>query len=254
MLIIGSVAMRHHFTDARAPVDIDVIVDGSSLKKKVGGLLVETFWDEPMRLIKDESGNDTFISASNLLTLKMSHAGWDVNWRKTMFDIAFLQRRGCVVSVPLYEKLVKMWSVIHGKKQVNTNMTDREFFSDAVVRKYDHDWLHEQTAIGPVPAYLSIQVKHGSPHCDKNKWEETPDDVRFNCVIEETLVTAIERFNLDLTSTKSQKLIAISVAFKKLCTTMSSGWFSMYCIQNGIRMSTESPRILAHLNSTLGKL
>lgn len=254
-MFIGSTAIKHHCPDFRAPKDIDIISpNGFSEKRNVGGMLIETHWDSPMEYFYNFNYASTFPSLSALLTLKMSHVNWDIEWNKHMSDIRFMQENGALVLQPLYHGLVERWIPIHGKKRVNTNMSNEQFFSDAVKRKYDHDWLHEQVAYDKEPAYKSIQIDVSSPHCSEELFQCQDALVQFNCYVEEVIVTAIERFNLTKKSTRSERMVAVSKAQKKLITTMSSGWFALYCIEYARFLSRKRHQIDAHLKLILEKL
>ncbi|WP_230677601.1 hypothetical protein, partial [Streptococcus pneumoniae] len=75
------------------------------------------------------SSDKTFCDLSTLLTLKLSHSGWDINWVKTVKDISFLKSWGAVVNEELYGKLVQYWETVHkDKTRINFNKPVREFF------------------------------------------------------------------------------------------------------------------------------
>jgi len=254
MIIIGSVAAKHWFPNFyRTPNDIDFI---HTIKKTLilDEMKVESMCDPVMDYLKSINKNDTFLDVDLLLTLKMSHANWDIHWSKTMADIAWFQRQGVVSNDTVYHELVKLWEPIHGKKQVKMNVSNKEFFTPAVKRKYDHDWLHEQVKFGTVPMYQRILVQSDKPLCSEEKFDNLDWSEKLDCFFEEVLVIAIERFNLTKTSKKHERLIAINKAAKQLITTMTSGWFTCYMITHHYELTNHRDILLGHLDYVLEKL
>ena len=236
-LIIGSVAMKHWFPDYRrtiSPRDIDVITReaitvSSSLPSKFG---VECHSNEIFAKMMEMNRHDTFMDASLLYTLKMSHAQWNIKWDKTLTDIIFMQGENCELNKSLYDELVSHWTEVHGKKRVNLNMTNDQFFSDAVRRKIDHDRLHEIVAYNDYPMHTLIRPDKSSPKADKALWDALSDEDKLKTAIEEICVIAIERYGLTKDSKTSEIYPALSKAYKSLVTTMTTGWFCDYLLLN----------------------
>jgi hypothetical protein len=196
-----------------------------------------------------------FADPNVLLTLKISHAHWNIHHEKTLFDIRFLQGKGAVVLEALYRELVKAWIKIHGKNSVPVNKPMDEFFDDAVPRAYNHEWLHEQVAFTGRPIHERIRPDLTNVFCSKELWDTLTYDEQCLCMLEEMLVTAIERLNLTTHSLKSDKLRAVKLAHTKLCTTMASGWFARFAIENHFELLiNRRDQWLTHLNSILQRL
>lgn len=134
------------------------------------------------------------------------------------------------------------------------NKSKDEFFSDAVTRKYDHDMLHELVAFGARPVYTQLQPDQpNSVWCDKTKWDDLPDMSKALCVAEETMVTALERYLIP-DPTYPPRLACLK-SLDKVCTTMCSGWFRDYAIDNYplvIEMCMEQK--LTHVLKKLGEV
>ena len=91
-LIIGSTAMRHHFPDFnRSPKDLDIAVEDSSSFTSTKGV---EYLGNPI-LFKYVPEGQEYIDPNMLLSLKMSHLFFDINWAKHMWDVQFLLNKGC---------------------------------------------------------------------------------------------------------------------------------------------------------------
>lgn len=117
-------------------------------------------------------------------------------------------------------------------------MTKNEFFTDNVRYYQDHDSVHVAVAFDPsTPAYTYMQAEGAEVECSRDLWNAMTDRQRLNCVKEEMAVIAIERFIAPLyfngEFANMKKGDAIRGALYKLNTTLSSGWFREFVVQNG---------------------
>ncbi len=254
-LIIGSVAQYHWFKDSRQPKDIDLLTPAKISGNSALVCVVDAQWHELADEIIKNNSDPTFATPNLLYTLKVSHAHWDIHFDKTLYDIKFLQDRGCELDVPLYHKLVKVWEKVHGEKLVNMNQRADTFWTDAVVRKYNHDHLHELVKFNDTPMHNLIRPKLDNTWCSEEMFNSLSEEQKACTCLEEMLVIAIERFNLTIKSSKIDRLKAIKKAHKKLCVSMTKGWFARYLIVNHfdllIGRKTQS---LQQLASALEKL
>lgn len=113
----------------------------------------------------------------------------------------------------------------------NLNQSNEEFFDDVVEKKYDHDLIHEYAAYNDQPMYTLMKRDHTLAKCEKDMWEEFSHEQKIQCVCEETYVIACERFMIP-NEWKFGKLRAYNMALKKVCTTLTSGWFRDFAIDN----------------------
>ena len=113
------------------------------------------------------------------------------------------------------------------------NKTNEEFFDDAVDKVYDHDWLHELYAYEDAPMYEKLKKPNqlGQAWCEKDLWMDLTVAQRQQCVAEECYVIATERFLVPKGFDFPYKLAYLN-ALKKVCTTLTSGWFRDYAIDN----------------------
>jgi hypothetical protein len=231
-LIIGSVAAKHHFPDFRDPGDIDVLTPAKIECLNPTKCLVDTSWHNAAQYMMDINTCKTFLDKDLLYTLKVSHASYNIKWKKTMFDINFFKQKGCKLNYKVLRDLENVWLEIHGKKPINLNQKVDDFFTDKVDRIYNHEWLHEQVAFYDRPLHESIRPDLTKAWCSQELFVNLTAEQQFEICLEEIIVTAIERRKLTLASTKIEILSAVNYAYYKLCTTMTKGWFSLFLILN----------------------
>lgn len=253
--IIGSVAAYHWFPDARAPSDIDLLTPAKITGNLSTTCVVDAQWHDAAQYMIDINKDPVFLDPDSLLTLKVSHAHWDVKWNKTMFDVQFFKMKGCQVNMELYHKLFKVWEVVHGKKRVNMSKSMDVFFNDAVTRKYDHEELHKLVAFYDAPMHEQLRPDHGTAWCDVKRFDALSQDDKARVALEEIMAVAIERFQLTAKSPNSVKRCAMSNAYKKLCTSMTTGWFARFLILNQRELLfTRRDEWIPILNSALRNL
>lgn len=251
-LISGSTAIYHWFPDfPRNPVDLDLLSPAAP-KFVHSELFIDVDWHEAAELMLNRNVDPVFLDPDLLFTVKVSHAHWDVKWQKTMFDVNFLKNKGCKLNYLIYDALFKVWTQVHGRKNVNMNRKMEEFFDDAVVRTYGHEWLHELVAFNGRPMHEQLRPDHGTAWCSQEKFLELSDEDQFKTALEEILVVAIERGKLSPTSNKIDRLRAVHRAYFKLVTSMTTGWFARFLILNQVTLLTQRKELWqTQLNKTL---
>lgn len=226
-MIFGSTAIKHFYPEFRTPSDLDLMDRDEVITREV-----QKYWVPTFEEIISISKNKEYLDPDLLLTIKASHANWNIHWDKTMFDILFLKRRGHKINVPIYKKLVKDWTKVHGKCSAPLKgKTAKTFFEDAVKRKYIHDDIHEVMAFYNEPLYKQI-LKHGekSVECCEKKFDKLNFEDKIKLIKEEIYVTALERYIIPNESFSAG--LAYQRSLKKFVTTMSSGWISLWMIDN----------------------
>jgi hypothetical protein len=113
----------------------------------------------------------------------------------------------------------------------NLKKTVEEFFDDAVDKKYSHDWLHELYAFEDKPMYTKMQTNPEIAWCDKQLWDGFTHEQKIHTVQEETYVICTERFLVPKDFKYPAKL-GYNKALNKVCTTLCSGWFRNFAIDN----------------------
>jgi hypothetical protein len=224
-LVIGSQALKHHFPQTREPKDFDVFTE-------VSGLPVEAFWDERL-LDYWTPGAIRFATVDELYTIKVSHSHWDLRngtWGKHMADILFLQDHAARLLPELYKILYSIWIDKHGPKKMVFSESE-EFFDDAVVRKYDHDSLHESVAYGDHALYLDYLSPGRSVAMDMAKVWSSDFSTIVKLFREEIYATALERIVVP-SGYRCSPGFAYHWALRRTITSLTKGRSSLWLIEN----------------------
>lgn len=250
-MLIGSRAMKHWFPDFREPKDTDhfssVPIDGA-----------ETFWHPAFPVQWDQKAA---VASPNLLyTIKVSHAPWDLHgtWNKHMHDILFLQSQkkrfpGIEFDRESYDILFSVWKEKHGKKRVNLNKTKDDFFGDAVVRKYDHDSLHDSVAYDDAPMYTRILKDGSDVLVDNNKFWSMSHEDKIKTIREEVYATALERWVIPSDYTVSPRA-AYARAMKKSITSLFKNEWALFIVLNYSELYKPDMNYVQHHRSKSHKL
>ena len=195
MIIIGSTAIKHHFKDfPREPNDLDYIVRSKRGLERVDK--VEYLFNPILSDYKNDKREDKiYLSPDELLTLKMSHICYDINWDKHMFDIQFLIDKGASKIEDLYLDLIEYWKENHPtNRRSDLSLDKEEFFNNNVNNnsEYEHDFIH--TLINPVPMYTRVLMEGKSVNLDETKFKALTHDEKLLFIKEEVFVMAWERF------------------------------------------------------------
>lgn len=215
MYLFGSNLIKKLFSDFREPKDIDwVINDITKLKKSILGK--EEYYFIPNTPYRE-------MTADEIYTLKVSHAIYDINWKKTMSDIRFLQMKGCKVIPSFLTQLREHWINVHGvQNRTDFEVKPGKFFDDRVKRKINHDDLHKM--LNPVPTYLKMIVNDLKP--SPEKFYDLTEDERKEVLYEEAFVIAMER--LSHLPTRA----AYNIAQQNLVTRLHPTWLADFVIEN----------------------
>lgn len=176
------------------------------------------------------------INMKGLAIIKRSHL-----WRDLKFDrhIAmyhrflspYLNELDDVDKLILTTRTEMSYKEFGKIKSPSLKKTVNDFFDDYVIKKYDHDYLHELLAYYDKPLYTRLQRDSSIVWCEKDLWDTLSYEDKCKCVAEETYVIAIERFMVPSNWTHYIKLSYIK-ALQKVCTTLTSGWFRDFAIDN----------------------
>lgn len=239
-MIIGSTALRYHFSDfKRTPNDLDIIVEDSSKYKKTKGI---EYLENPI-ILKYENGE--FISPNLLLSLKISHMFWDFNWDKHMLDIQFLLKKGCVYDLEIVKELIEYWKVIKPTmRRSELSKTKSDFFNNAInINTNEHDYLH--TLISEVPAYTKILKDSCDVELDENKWNRLTSDEKFDVIYEETYIMAYERYK------ETNYCVAYGKQLKDNIIKHFPLYISLFAIENYIKIIRPKIRYREIINNKL---
>lgn len=193
--IIGSTAIKQFYPDfPRDPKDLDIAcasqetIDFFSKYHKLPNV---EYLLNPILFNRYMGGA---VHPSAILTLKMSHMFWDINWSKHMFDIQFLLKKGVTHNPRFLHEMVEYWMGTKDKIRRSELATSKEdFFTNNVNEDVDeHDFLH--TLINPVPMFTRLLKDGAEVELDEDKWEDLSFEDKLEVCREETMVMAYERY------------------------------------------------------------
>lgn len=186
-------------------------------------------------------------SVALLESIKTSHMIYPYNFLKHMSDLNMLRselgRKQKYNYAPLrcdkLNELIILRRLEHYLRlgvpgsNINLNKMSDDFLENETqlyVDKYiKHDDLHLRVTIdGKAPAYDDLRIDKSKAMMSKDLFEKAPYHIKFNCVIEEASVIALERYLLPKRETDSQ--IAYTKAYIRICTSLTKGWFREFAI------------------------
>ena len=223
---------RDHETDKLQIVEVHII-DSELCEDKYCDKEIYDLNDDYYS-IREHAFDERFVmrvvDPDVVLAMKLSHKFKDdVHFEKTRKDILMLQSNGWALMDNTMKELSERRAERTYKKKYKLNVSKKEFFTDNVPYKYDHDSLHLAVKRMDKPAYMYFQKDNSEVMCDRNKFEALPYDVQLNAVIEESSVLALERavipFNAD-------PVRAYRRALRSVCTGVTSGWFREFAWDN----------------------
>ena len=180
---------------------------------------------------------DRVISPYALAVMYRSHLHRDWNWdahiTKYHKFILPLLKSDLHLSDPILLERIKLTKETYPQGNPKLNKSNDEFFDDPVEKVYDHDFLHELYAYEDRPMFEKLKrpEQFDLAWCNKDLWEQLSQTQKLQCVAEETYVIATERFMVPNDWNYPTKK-AFYFALKKVCTTLTSGWFRDFAIDN----------------------
>jgi hypothetical protein len=111
-----------------------------------------------------------------------------------------------------------------------------DFFDDNVSnRTFIHDQIHEVMAFGERPMFERIKIDPDKVACSKEKFDAMSLTARIRCVQEEAYVIALERCIIPMLfegEAIANPRKAYEWAVMRICTTLCSGWFREFALEN----------------------
>lgn len=173
-----------------------------------------------------------------LYTIKVSHSFWIIDynsWHKHLRDIHLLKTYGCKLIPELYTVAYEEWARRKGPKIIDLNQDKKEFFTGAVRRKYDHDFIHASVAFQTDPLYKKILADDVEVLISRKKFEALSHMEKVMLVREEVSVLSLERDLIPQEKTTFEKIDLYSSYGKQLrmlITQYSKGYFPLWIVEN----------------------
>lgn len=227
-VITGSTAGKHLFSDWREPKDLDTLASEPS------GLEAADEFVHPDIAKYSWANPDGVVTLDELYTIKVSHSFWSLkngSWKKHMFDIVNLQRKGANFIPELHEILYPLWVEKHGAKKANLELEPDQFFNAHVDRLYDHDSIHASVAYYPEegPLFNRILRDNHAVAVDRSKFENLTLEDKFKLVREEVYATSLERRIIPV-DYKLNPRVGYDYALMKTITSYTKGWFPLFIV------------------------
>jgi len=238
--LIGSRALNFWFPSDRQS-DFDIVSDENvksspSLKVDVApnDLPLFTVCEQYSsgKTIETPVGTATVVSPLGLMLIKRSHLHRPIGFEKHIRHYHFLKPK-CEPDEN-YQGLLRLLTTKtkekYGDKVPKLNKNKKDFFDDYVTKIYDHDDIHRWTCYYDEPIFERLKSNKDTVWCEKSKWDELSHDDKIKCIREEAFVIAIERYLLIKKNYPSK--FAFANAVTRICTTLCSGWFRDFAIEN----------------------
>ena len=175
-----------------------------------------------------------------MFSIKKSHIHFPFKFNKHINDYSILYNR--VDGIDKYPDITKLrfkeTEDRLGKLKTPTLKKSKDFFeqSQSFFKSFFvHDDIHDIIAHLDKPMYEYMQPDPNSALCSKKMWNELSTLHKRWCVMEEAYVIALERIIIPMIfggGKFSTNKDAFEYALMRISTTLCSGWFRQYAVDN----------------------
>lgn len=173
-------------------------------------------------------------SSRGLATIKRSHLHRTIKWTHHMLQYQVLDHAFTASDLQFIERRKREIKGLLPDRVKTKSMSNEDFFDDAVNRIFEHDEIHRIISAPNEPLYLKLKTDKSKAAYDDALWLGLANDERTQAVREECYVIALERFLIPyaLQDRKYPYSHAFSRSLEKACTTLDTGLFREYAIDN----------------------
>jgi hypothetical protein len=228
--------------DVRKVYEIEIAFDIQSQSTSVE--LLMHYKNKPQ--VTDATVEGFFGESYRALTLeyqaltKRSHLIYPVHFEKNMSDYQLFKR---LLGDFERDELMQQYYTLrfneakerYNQRTPNLNVTTEDFFSSklAVPNYFVHDDIHEAMAHHDRPIFTMMQPDPSKAWCSKEMFFNLPFEYQVQCVQEEAYVIALERYIIPQYGNDWEDYFeSYKKAVKRICTTLTSGWFRSFAIEN----------------------
>lgn len=188
-ILIGSAAIKSYFKDFnRRSRDIDFAVSDKE-KEKDSTKEIEYLFNP----VLCQYSKNSVATPTEILSLKVSHLFWNIDWDKHMWDVQFLLDKKVEWDLNLIKDLYSYWNQLYRKRSLNYSQTQEEFFSNQINYQLPHDELHH--LLNSSPLYIKVLKHPYSVSVSKKKVEALSTKEQIQLITEELQVMAYERYS-----------------------------------------------------------
>ncbi|PKY31312.1 hypothetical protein RhiirB3_448853 [Rhizophagus irregularis] len=233
--------------------------------------------DDEINKIEFERFNDVHPKTSALmileLSLKTSQFYWPEDFHKNISDLHLLRillgynkisaiqplcspQRDESIELMLKTR-IKETEIIRGipGAHINLNMSNDDFLENKddlfVQKRVPHDDLHERVKYGDHPIHQGLKDDQSKAWIKKSLFEKLDYQTKINCVKEEAMAIALERYLIPMISKDQENSNKLALA--RICTTLTRGWFRQFAIDNHPRVSNLDKDLLSIANDIIEK-
>ena len=189
-------------------------------------------------------GMDKIAPLDLLFTIKTSHRYLKNSkfFYKTLGDYHLMKLHGAKVRPEYKEFLALREKETYIYAHPSLLKDKKMFFADDQIKYiYDHDSIHEAVKTLDKPAYLYFKKDDYEVNCDRNKFEALDISIKIAAVHEEASVLALERSLIPLPGVLSPEQ-AWRLAYSKVASSITSGWFREFAYENALQILKTYPR------------
>ncbi|PKY16222.1 hypothetical protein RhiirB3_467209 [Rhizophagus irregularis] len=104
---------------------------------------------------------------------------------------------------------------------------------------------------GDHPIYESLKEDKSKAWMKKSLFEKIDYQTKLNCVKEEAMAIALERYLIPMTSNNQET--SYNMALVKICTTLTKGWFRQFAVDNYPQLLKLDKDLLSIANDIISK-
>jgi hypothetical protein len=188
-------------------------------------------------------GEDLLVPRLPYLYLtKKSHLIYPVHFEKNIEDYHLIKNSQTMkafkvdeISQEYYDLRRQEAVQRYGQKTPKLNVTTEDFFSSKlnVPNYFVHDNIHEMVAHFDKPIFTMMQKDSSKAWCERDLFDKLSREYQVKCVMEEAYTIALERYIIpQVDNDFIDPHEAYKRAVKRICTTLTSGWFREFAIEN----------------------
>ncbi len=178
------------------------------------------------------------VKLKGLAILKRSHLHRPLNFEKHIRDYHNI-KAVCGEfddrDKEILKRRIKLTKAKYKDRVPSLMKSNDEFFDDFVKKYYIHDQIHEVVAHEDRPMYEKLKVDMSQAFCERELWDRLTHNQKIKCIREEAYVISLERFIIPEWIENGRNYppkMAFDKALAKICTSLTSGWFRSYSIEN----------------------
>lgn len=222
----------------RKVYEIELGLDGTSAKylldrvDEVTDVVIRGFLGEQMHT----------LSLPYLMMTKKSHLIFPVHFEKNINDYHLIKSYLELGSFAPNETMNEYYELRsqeakerYKQRTPKLNVTTEDFFSSklSVPHYFVHDDIHEIMAHHDEPVYKKMQPDPSMAWCAKDMFFALPYEMQVQAVQEEAYVISLERYIIPQYGDNHENHFEMyKNALKRICTTLCSGWFREFAIEN----------------------